>query len=147
MQQSKEQAALRHRATKARKRAEIIASLGSVCVKCGYSDVRALQIDHVNCDGYLDRHRSGGSYYSYLLKQIQIRPDDFQLLCANCHVIKTATEQAARRKYHGEYVPKQLRPCGTHSAYRRGCRCENCKVAHREYVRVQQKKATANQQP
>jgi hypothetical protein len=59
---------------------------GRVCSKCGFSDIRALQIDHINGGG--TRHRakslSAISYYKY----IRSHAEEFQVLCANCNWIK-----------------------------------------------------------
>jgi 5-methylcytosine-specific restriction endonuclease McrA len=72
-------------------RKQAIASLGGRCSACGYSDWRALQFDHINNDGHLER-RSGvaGGVSRYVVRRI-LKGDDagLQLLCANCHAIKT----------------------------------------------------------
>ncbi len=70
-----------------RKRAEIISMLGGRCVVCGFSDFRALQIDHVNGGGSQERKAvsSMSSYYDNVLKSGGI---GYQLLCANCNQIK-----------------------------------------------------------
>lgn len=58
------------------------------CVKCGFNDIRALCLDHVNGDG---NHRSkkcssGYTFYCYLKKNKY--PEQLQVLCANCNLIK-----------------------------------------------------------
>ena len=61
------------------------------CVRCGFSDIRALQIDHIKGDGNKDRKswNSVTEYYYRILgmarKQAQ---EKYQILCANCNVIK-----------------------------------------------------------
>jgi RNase P subunit RPR2 len=55
-----------------------------VCVQCGFSDYRALQIDHISGGG--SRKRKDSS----VLTQIKENPDNFQILCANCNWIKRA---------------------------------------------------------
>lgn len=75
--------------------------LGRKCIRCGYdSDVRALQIDHINSDGRLDRKgpgkKSGGSYYHHIFKNLD--SGRYQVLCANCNVIKRAEAQECPRK-------------------------------------------------
>ena len=83
-------------------RLKIIDLLGRKCGKCGYdSDVRALQIDHINGDGGLDRKgpnktKTGGSYYHLILKNIE--SDRYQVLCANCNMIKRSENQECPRK-------------------------------------------------
>jgi len=64
--------------------------LGNRCAKCGFSDPRALQIDHIHGGGEKDR-LAAGNYQAYLkkiIKSIQSGSKDYQLLCANCNWIK-----------------------------------------------------------
>jgi hypothetical protein len=49
------------------------------------------------------------------------------VLCDPCH---ERAHAAARR------VEAELRnPCGTYASYKRGCRCQSCRVANRDYQR------------
>lgn len=63
---------------------------GCICVKCGYSDIRALTIDHINGGGR--RHvreitkRCGSEMYRWLKKNDY--PVGYQTLCFNCQWIK-----------------------------------------------------------
>ena len=67
-----------------RLRASVLEFMGGECKKCGFSDWRALQIDHINGGG--SRERDGQVLYRIILKQgIQGK---YQLLCANCNFIK-----------------------------------------------------------
>jgi len=61
--------------------------LGHECVKCGYSDKRALQIDHIHGGGVRDRKKavSDTAYYKHIL---EVGAIEFQILCANCNFIK-----------------------------------------------------------
>lgn len=66
--------------------------LGSpVCKRCGFSDVRALQIDHINGGGNKERK----SKTSYLPKLIKENPSNYQILCANCNWIKRVENSEA----------------------------------------------------
>lgn len=60
------------------------------CVKCGFRDVRALSIDHINGGGTEDRKSDpklvGQSVYYYLHKYGY--PSGYQTLCMNCQFIK-----------------------------------------------------------
>lgn len=57
------------------------------CVKCGFSDVRALSIDHINGDGWKERHLGGGiNLYCKLIAGDY--PEGYQTLCMNCQFIK-----------------------------------------------------------
>jgi serine/threonine protein phosphatase PrpC len=72
-----------------------------VCVKCGFSDIRSLSIDHINGNG--NKHRAevvrttakekgtvngGGGirFYRWLIKNNL--PEGYQTLCMNCQFIK-----------------------------------------------------------
>lgn len=68
-------------------RIKLIEQLGGVCVRCGFSDFRALQIDHVNGGGLKDiRSFTGPRTYYKLVQKTNI--GQYQLLCANCNWIK-----------------------------------------------------------
>lgn len=70
-------------------RDEICKALGNKCVRCGFVDARALQIDHVHDNGAQSRkelHRI--PYLKRILKEIKNGSKDYQLLCANCNAIK-----------------------------------------------------------
>lgn len=71
-------------------RLKILELLGSKCRHCGFSDWRALQIDHVNGGGRKERREGGYSSLnpSAYLKKILKTPRKYQLLCANCNSIK-----------------------------------------------------------
>ena len=61
------------------------------CLKCGFSDIRALCIDHVNGGGNRHRKEVGdGRLYRWLEKNGF--PDGFQVLCHNCNAIKRNEE-------------------------------------------------------
>lgn len=71
-------------------KSETLSLLGNSCLKCGFSDPRALQIDHVHGKGNkeLQKFRNPDGYYRFVLKQIKSGSKDYQLLCANCNWIK-----------------------------------------------------------
>jgi len=72
-----------------KQRQKILELLGEKCVNCGFSDPRALQIDHVNGDGCKDEKRTfRHAYYVQVLKEIKEGSKKYQLLCANCNWIK-----------------------------------------------------------
>ena len=80
-------------------RKEVIAhySNGTMsCKVCGFSDIRALCIDHINDDGA--RHRESiGSGATATLTNLQRNnyPDGYQILCANCNQIKEMVRRQA----------------------------------------------------
>ena len=94
-----------------RVRAEVIASMGGKCVKCGFSDPRALQIDHIHGGG--SQEEQGGSRYA-LFARLSKHPDPikFQLLCANCNTIKREEngEQTKCRKYQAPDIAPMWEP-------------------------------------
>lgn len=66
------------------RRLKLVAAFGGKCIRCGFKDSRALQFDHKNSDGQIDRHLERHA----LWKEIEQKPERFQLLCANCNTIK-----------------------------------------------------------
>jgi 5-methylcytosine-specific restriction endonuclease McrA len=73
-------------------RLDAIRSLGGACVHCGITDERVLQIDHIVPIG--DRKNRPKSVAAEMAKAKDL--SNYQLLCANCHVIKT--------RENGEYL-------------------------------------------
>lgn len=69
---------------------QIFELLGNKCIRCDFSDPRALQIDHINGGGQKERKRfpSHKMFYMYVLRQLKAGSKDYQLLCANCNWIK-----------------------------------------------------------
>lgn len=69
-------------------REAVIKKFGASCNRCGLSDKRALQIDHVKGNGARDRERFPHvkAYYRYLVSDGT--KEDYQVLCANCNMIK-----------------------------------------------------------
>jgi hypothetical protein len=63
--------------------------LGGKCIKCGFIDIRALQIDHIHGGG-LKELRKNGNYAIYykIVKDPEKAKEDYQVLCANCNWIK-----------------------------------------------------------
>jgi hypothetical protein len=69
----------------AEQRAQIISILGGKCTRCGFSDRRALCIDHINGGGSKEIRAHGpGIYKRYLDRNCT----GLQILCANCNMIK-----------------------------------------------------------
>jgi hypothetical protein len=80
-----------------RLRNAVIEFLGGKCIQCGFSDKRALQIDHINGDGFKDRKKR--SQYKFYNDIIIGNSNDVQLLCANCNWIKKSIND---ENYHGK---------------------------------------------
>jgi hypothetical protein len=70
---------------------EIIRLMGGSCARCGYSDVRALQIDHINGGGSKEL-RTLGQWKTYQKVYYMVLDGsakrEYQILCANCNWIK-----------------------------------------------------------
>lgn len=64
----------------------VLSLLGGKCVRCGFADLRALQIDHKNGNGHREAKTIG--HYGIRNKILQGDINDYQLLCANCNWIK-----------------------------------------------------------
>lgn len=70
-------------------REQVIEAMGGECCQCGYSDKRALHIDHKNADGGKIRGRTNNGWskmYHEIIKGLG--KEKYQLLCANCNWIK-----------------------------------------------------------
>lgn len=71
-----------------RKRKAVIEMLGGKCLKCGFSDFRALQIDHINGNGLKDKKSITRMYWTHIMESFLKKENKYQLLCANCNWIK-----------------------------------------------------------
>jgi 5-methylcytosine-specific restriction endonuclease McrA len=92
------------------KRVIVIQALGGCCKTCGYTDdIRALQLDHINDDGYEDRRGKGkiGKIYRYYVNKLDEAKDILQVLCANCHAIKTSISREISKKKAKEYKDRK----------------------------------------
>ncbi len=80
---------------------EVLAHYGNgklACVKCGFTDIRALSIDHVNGNGAQERKglgKSGTAFYSHL--KTQGYSEGYQTLCMNCQWIKRFENKEHRK--------------------------------------------------
>lgn len=70
---------------------------GLECKQCGESRYDALNIDHINDDGHVERQITRGGHTEYLKIIRDGFPDDRQTLCANCNQIKRIQHQRNRR--------------------------------------------------
>lgn len=68
---------------------EVITHYGNgkcACVKCGFDDIRALTIDHINNGGTRHREETETTIYRWLKRNGY--PEGYQSLCMNCNLIK-----------------------------------------------------------
>ena len=81
----------------AKAKEEVLTHYGNgklACIKCGFDDIKALSIDHINGRGEIDRkniNRRGGMLYFWLRKNNY--PEGFQTLCMNCQFVKRITNK------------------------------------------------------
>lgn len=71
------------------------------CAKCGFDDIRALSIDHIDGGGVQHRKeikRSSGKDFYQWLKSSDY-PNNFQVLCMNCQFIKRYENDEVRRSF------------------------------------------------
>ena len=80
----------------ARCRVAMLDAMGNKCVQCGFSDRRALQVDHIHSDGSGERTRVGPRFWKKVLESHLRGDGKYQLLCANCNCIKRYT--------HNEFI-------------------------------------------
>ena len=80
-------------------------NMNIICASCGYRDIRALCLDHINNDGASHRktlgngkRREAGSSTLYLDLIKRGFPEGFQVLCHNCNFIKEQERLATKRK-------------------------------------------------
>lgn len=66
------------------------------CIRCGFGDFRALEIDHIDGGGSKHRREIRGNLYYWLIKNKF--PIGFQVLCSNCQSIKRHENNEYRRK-------------------------------------------------
>lgn len=79
----------RKRNNRINRRKEIFNHYGNKCSVCGFDDIRALAIDHVNNNGAEERRKWRGKMDFFYKKIIDDGfPSDYQILCANCNSIK-----------------------------------------------------------
>jgi hypothetical protein len=69
-----------------KRRQKLIEHLGGKCVRCGFSDARALQVDHVHGGGVVElRQKTWQTHHKDILADTTGK---YQVLCANCNWIK-----------------------------------------------------------
>ena|SRR3990167_10532908 len=79
-------------------RAQVLSHYGKgkcACVRCGFDDIRALSIDHINNNGSKHLKEISKSYGTslYLWLRRNNFPLGFQTLCMNCQFIKNKEEK------------------------------------------------------
>lgn len=85
----------KHRLKREQMKAELFKKLGNKCKRCGFSDTRALQIDHINGGGTKEhKAMTWYTFRNYLLNLPESELfKNYQILCANCNWIKRHEEK------------------------------------------------------
>ena len=111
-----------------KKMSEVKNKLGGKCVKC--NSIENLQLDHVNPE---TKNFTVAKLWNSKKEVFDLEISKCQLLCKKCHEEKTLLDlgQVSAKITHG-----------TLSSYRY-CRCELCKKAKSEYMKVFRKKRKA----
>lgn len=70
-------------------RKDLLESVGKTkCNKCGFSDWRGLQIDHINGSGVAEKKTGVSDTIKRYKCHIMKNKEKYQVLCANCNWIK-----------------------------------------------------------
>lgn len=105
----------------AKRRQDWIDSQGGCCAMCGSTD--RLEVDHI--DRSTKKYNPAGIWSrSAVVREAELAK--CQVLCYEHHLEKSIAEGP-------EW--KGVAEHGTHSMYTQGCRCEECKLGHRELAR------------
>jgi hypothetical protein len=83
----------KYRELRWQRRLELLKFLGNLCWRCGFDDVRALQIDHINGGGRAERKELSTER---IYQRIRENRNEYQLLCANCNWIKKYERQESK---------------------------------------------------
>jgi predicted HNH restriction endonuclease len=88
-----------------RLRMRVIEILGGKCNYCGFDDARALQIDHIKGSGVKElKSMSRRTFHNKvftLVRYINPKQKEYQLLCANCNWIKRSIDRKLK-SFKGE---------------------------------------------
>jgi hypothetical protein len=91
--------------------------LGNKCVICGYSDPRALHIDHISGGGRKELSKGNEAMYRYYLEHLDEAKTRLQVLCANCNFIKRY-ERSENAWGPGRKVCPE---CGSPARHKKSC--------------------------
>lgn len=93
-------------------RSSVFAILGNKCSMCGFDDVRALQVDHINGNGGKERKSNNGvtGTYKKIVSLGLKAKKNYQILCANCNWIKRVENKENDTKFRKDIVYGKARP-------------------------------------
>lgn len=93
-----EKYAAQSRKAKAKERESLFEMYGHCCVICGFTDKRALTLDHKLNNGNDERRRLGERGV-YMRARKEYLPKEYQIICMNCQFIKRVEDK--RQNQHG----------------------------------------------
>jgi len=76
---------------------------GGKCIRCGFDDIRALQMDHTHGRNGEKRIGNIDARYKFVRDFPNEAKAKYQLLCANCNWIKVFENKEHRRSKHKIY--------------------------------------------
>ena len=84
--------------------------LGDKCIKCGNVDRRVLQIDHIDGGGNSRKiiNRGGQGRSKRILNEIEAGSNKYQLLCANCNIIKKHENEEIKGHLRKEFYKQDI---------------------------------------
>lgn len=98
------------------RRADAIAALGGICVRCGTTE--RLELDHID---RATKRFDVAHCWSVSADRYAAEVSKCQVLCHDCHKDKSAAERSVE---HGGGI-----------SGKRNCKCEPCRARKREYMR------------
>lgn len=103
-----EQARIAKEKSDTKLRLAVIRALGSECKHCGNTDIRCLQIDHIDGGGHQERKAIG--HRGICRKILKGNIKKYQLLCANCNWIKKWKRGEHRQVVMNVKSPQETQP-------------------------------------
>jgi len=100
---------IRARANRRSLRNRVLLALGNKCARCPQTDPRCLQVDHKDGGGNRERRLLGGTERVY--RKVLRHPDLYQLLCGNCHLVKTHENGEYDRPVPSDYAGHLIERC------------------------------------
>jgi hypothetical protein len=76
-----------------------VKKLGGKCARCGFSDFRALQFDHIHGKGTMEWEEVGAIKIFQFILSDPNSSEKYQILCANCNWIKKSENDEVDRIY------------------------------------------------
>ena len=79
-----------------------VTKLGGICAICRCNEIKLLEIDHIDGNGYLERRLLGGSrgvYLKIINGNIETLKKEYKCLCVICHNVKHATQKVGYNGY------------------------------------------------